>query len=171
MPLQSKHIASDIFLPWAANLLPENEQLRTLGQLLGMARRDVIGLLSAIGGERLDEQLKELARRSPVCWRLMSVPGVGPIVALAFMAAIEDINQFRRMRSVGAYLRLTTRRTTCSCYPVNDVRSLRLPEPSQMAPRGGIAHSAGRTRRQARHSFNRKHDEDLIAAADRRTGL
>jgi len=39
-----------------------------------------------------------------------SVPGVGPIVALAFMAAIEDINRFRRMRSVGAYLGLTTRR-------------------------------------------------------------
>jgi transposase len=68
--------------------------------------------LAAIEGQiaRLDEQLKELARRSPVCWRLMSVPGVGPIVALAFMAAIEDINRFRRMRSVGAYLGLTTRR-------------------------------------------------------------
>ena len=68
--------------------------------------------LAAIDGQiaQLDEQLKELARRSPVCWRLMSVPGVGPIVALAFMAAIEDINRFRRMRSVGAYLGLTTRR-------------------------------------------------------------
>ena len=44
--------------------------------------------LAAIEGQiaRLDEQLKELARRSPVCWRLMSVPGVGPIVALAFMS-------------------------------------------------------------------------------------
>ena len=51
MPLKSERIASDIFLPWAANLLPESEQLRTLGQLLGMARSDVIGLLSAIGGE------------------------------------------------------------------------------------------------------------------------
>src|SRR5262249_2097637 len=66
--------------------------------------------LAAIEGQiaRLDEQLKELARRSRVCWRLMSVPGVGPIVALAFISAIEDINRFRRMRSVGAYLGLTT---------------------------------------------------------------
>jgi transposase len=32
---------------------------------------------------RLDEQLKGLARRSPVCWRLMSVPGLGPTVALS----------------------------------------------------------------------------------------
>jgi len=46
MPLRPERIASDTFLPWAANLLPESEQLRTLGQLLGMARGDVIGLLS-----------------------------------------------------------------------------------------------------------------------------
>ncbi len=59
---------------------------------------------------RLDEQLKELARRSPVCWRLMSVPGVGPIVALAFMAAIEDVGRFARMRSIGVYLGLTPKR-------------------------------------------------------------
>ena len=32
MPFRSERIASDIFLPWAANLLPESEQLRTLGQ-------------------------------------------------------------------------------------------------------------------------------------------
>src|SRR5215813_10504054 len=43
-------------------------------------------------------------------WGFCGCRGIGPIVALAFMAAIEDINRFRRMRSVGAYLGLTTRR-------------------------------------------------------------
>ena len=51
MPLKTDRIASDVFLPWAANLLPESGQLRTLGQLLGLSRADVIGLLSAIGGD------------------------------------------------------------------------------------------------------------------------
>jgi serine/threonine-protein kinase HipA len=51
MPLRADRIISDLFLPWAANLLPESEQLRTLGHLLGMARSDVIGLLAAIGGD------------------------------------------------------------------------------------------------------------------------
>ena len=51
MPLGSERIAPVTFLPWAANLLPESEQLRTLGHLLGMARGDVIGLLSTIGGD------------------------------------------------------------------------------------------------------------------------
>jgi serine/threonine-protein kinase HipA len=51
MPLKTDRVASDVFLPWAANLLPESEQLRTLGQLLGLSRSDVIGLLSPIGGD------------------------------------------------------------------------------------------------------------------------
>jgi serine/threonine-protein kinase HipA len=51
MPLRPERIASDVFLPWAANLLPENQQLRTLGEILGMSRSDAIGLLSTIGGE------------------------------------------------------------------------------------------------------------------------
>jgi transposase len=68
--------------------------------------------LAAIDGQlaRLDDRLKELARRSAVCWRLMSVPGVGPIVALAFMAAIEDVGRFARMRDIGVYLGLTPKR-------------------------------------------------------------
>jgi transposase len=35
--------------------------------------------LAAVEGQigRLDERLKELARRSQVCWRLMSVPASG----------------------------------------------------------------------------------------------
>jgi serine/threonine-protein kinase HipA len=51
MPLGLDRITSDVFLPWSANLLPESEQLRTLGQFLGMSRTDVIGLLAAIGGD------------------------------------------------------------------------------------------------------------------------
>jgi len=80
-----------------------------------MLNASVTALLEALAAieaqiTRLDQQLKELARRSPVCWRLMSVPGVGPIVALAFMATIEDVGRFRRMRDIGAYLGLTPKR-------------------------------------------------------------
>ena len=39
---------------------------------------------------KLDDELKEFAKRDKVCWLLMSVPGIGPITALAFRAAIED---------------------------------------------------------------------------------
>lgn len=41
---------------------------------------------------KLDDGLKQLARRSnEVAWRLMSVPGVGPVTALAFIAAIQNV--------------------------------------------------------------------------------
>jgi transposase len=39
----------------------------------------------------------------------MSVPGVGPVTALAYIAAIENVGRFRRTRDIGAYL-LTERR-------------------------------------------------------------
>src|SRR3984893_3929668 len=70
MPLKSERIASDSFLPWAANLLPESEQLRTLGQLLGMARSDVIGLLSTIGGDTAGAlSIGQPGRTASVQWR------------------------------------------------------------------------------------------------------
>ena len=59
---------------------------------------------------RLDDELKTFARRSEVAWRLMSVPSVGTITALAYIAAIEDPNRFRRTRDIGAYLGLTEKR-------------------------------------------------------------
>src|SRR5580693_3324489 len=70
MPLKSERIAPDTFLPWAANLLPENEQLRTLGQILGMARGDVVGLLSAIGGDTAGAlSIGQPGRTASVQWR------------------------------------------------------------------------------------------------------
>jgi transposase len=40
----------------------------------------------------------------------MTVPGVGPMTALAFVTAIDDPGRFARSASVGAYLGLTPRR-------------------------------------------------------------
>ncbi len=40
----------------------------------------------------------------------MTVPGIGPITALAFHSAIDEPARFRRSRSVGAYFGLTPRR-------------------------------------------------------------
>lgn len=58
----------------------------------------------------LDRQVKTLARRHETTCQFMTVPGVGPITALAFMAGIDDPSRFRRSRSVGAYCGLTPRR-------------------------------------------------------------
>src|SRR4051795_10591693 len=51
-----------------------------------------------------------IVREDAVCRRLMSVPGVGALVALAFASAVDDPARFRRSRAVGAHFGLTPRR-------------------------------------------------------------
>jgi len=50
------------------------------------------------------------ARQSKACQLLMSIPGVGMVMATSFEAAIEDPANFTKSRSAGAWLGLTTRR-------------------------------------------------------------
>lgn len=58
---------------------------------------------------KFDLYLCRLARRDKVCLRLMTVPGVGPITALAFRATIDDPRRFSSSKTVGAHLGLTPR--------------------------------------------------------------
>lgn len=55
--------------------------------------------------------LESRAAGDPVCSRLMTVPGVGPITALTFTATIEDPRRFARSEDVGAYSGLAPRRS------------------------------------------------------------
>ncbi len=59
---------------------------------------------------RLTKQVLIIAGQEQVCRRLMSVPGVGPITALAFRATVDQPDRFRRSRDVGAHLGLTPAR-------------------------------------------------------------
>lgn len=58
----------------------------------------------------LGRQLVADARRSEACQLLMSIPAIGAVTATSFATAIENPNNFRKSRSVGAWLGLTTRR-------------------------------------------------------------
>jgi transposase len=58
----------------------------------------------------LTKRVLDITRGEAVCRRLMSVPGVGPITALAFRATIDRPDRFRRSRDVGAHLGLTPSR-------------------------------------------------------------
>jgi transposase len=58
----------------------------------------------------LDRQVVLRGKVDAAARRLMSVPGVGVIVALAYTAVIDDPARFKRSSSVGAYLGLTPRR-------------------------------------------------------------
>ncbi|MFZ9679791.1 MAG: IS110 family transposase [Pseudomonadales bacterium] len=58
----------------------------------------------------LDQRVNRRAKTDPVARRLMTAPGVGVIVSLAYIAVIDDPLRFKRASSVGAYLGLTPRR-------------------------------------------------------------
>lgn len=52
-------------------------------------------------------QLGVIARRDPVCRRLMTAPGVGVLTALAFRATVDRLQRFRRAGDVPAAFGLT----------------------------------------------------------------
>ena len=55
----------------------------------------------------LHRMLVNTARADDVCRRLMTIPGVGPVVSLAFRATIDVPARFKNSRAVGAVLGLT----------------------------------------------------------------
>ena len=57
-----------------------------------------------------DRQILSRAKTDAVIRRLMTIPGVGAIVALSYTAVIDDPARFRRSSSVGVYAALTPRR-------------------------------------------------------------
>jgi len=65
------------------------------------ARAAVLAAVVAI-----DADIRQLVKASDVCRRLMTIPGVGQLTALAFTVAIDDPGRFRRSRDIGPYLGL-----------------------------------------------------------------
>ena len=67
---------------------------------------------AALRGEyaALHREVLRIVRNDAVCRRLMTVPGVGAIVAVTFKAAIDDPGRFKHSRDVGAHFGLTPKR-------------------------------------------------------------
>ena len=53
-----------------------------------------------------DEELESMAQQDPVCVRLMTVPGVGPVTAVRYAAALDDASRFDNAHAVQSYLGL-----------------------------------------------------------------
>jgi transposase len=66
------------------------------------ALREQIGILH--------RRLLALVRNDEVCRRLMTVPGVGPVVALTYRVTVDVPARFRKSKSVGAMFGLTCSR-------------------------------------------------------------
>lgn len=59
---------------------------------------------------RLHREMLKIARADKICHRLMSMPGVGALVALTYRSAIDDPTRFGKSSTVGAYFGLTPKK-------------------------------------------------------------
>ena len=95
----------NVFATRAAELAEARPELAAAVEPL-LKAREAVGRQIA----DLDRKVMRLARNDAQVRRFMTAPGVGPITALCFLATIDDPTRFKRSRSVGAYVGLTTRR-------------------------------------------------------------
>ena len=88
------------------------ERVRELG---GLLLAQIAGLNEKIVG--LDKELRACARRDDEASRLMTIPGVGPITAMALQAFAPPMESFRRGRDFSAWLGLVPRQHTTGGKP------------------------------------------------------
>ena len=92
----------------AARLACLFEQKPELEPILGPLVASLAALEEQIAGAT--RRLRQRAAADPVCARLMTTPGVGPILALTYKSSIADPARFARGADVGAYAGLVPRR-------------------------------------------------------------
>jgi transposase len=80
---------------------------------------EVTPLLSLLGPlneqiEALDGRLGEIARKDARVMRMMTMPQIGPVTAVSFVATLDDAGRFRGAHQVEAYLGLVPREWSSS---------------------------------------------------------
>jgi transposase len=107
-------IVFGIRLPRALSAAFINQALKASEGVAGLsvAMRGLIAARTAVmtAVAAIDADMRRMTRASAACRRLMTIPGVGQLTALAYVAAIDDPSRIRRSRDVGAYLGLVPRR-------------------------------------------------------------
>jgi transposase len=60
--------------------------------------------------EKLHETVLAIVRKDAVCRRLMTVPSVGPLVAITYKSAMDDPHRIAKSKAVGALFGLTPKK-------------------------------------------------------------
>jgi len=59
---------------------------------------------------KLHKEMLSIVRKDEVCRRLMTTPGVGPLVAITFKTAVDDPTRISKSKAVGALFGLTPKK-------------------------------------------------------------
>jgi transposase len=93
------------FAARVGELIAGHEMLETVVGAMLRAREGLQAELM-----RLHRRMLAIVRGDAVCRRLMTVPGVGALVAVTFKTAVDDPGRFRTAKAVGAHFGLTPKR-------------------------------------------------------------
>jgi transposase len=86
-------------------LVSGHDMLERIAEAMLQARE---ALLTQFG--KLHRAMLSIARGDEVCRRLMTVPGVGALIAVTFTSAVDHPERFARSKAVGAYFGLTPKK-------------------------------------------------------------
>jgi transposase len=103
-----------------------------------------------------DQQINALSEQSDVCKCLMTIPGVGPMVATALLASVSDGKAFRNGREMAAWLGLVARQHSTGGKP----RLLGISKRGDVYLRKLLIHGA----RAALRWTDKKHDKRSVWA-------
>ena len=80
--------------------------------MLERVAEPLLRVRAALGAEyrALHRHLLAAVRQDQVCGRLMTVPGVGAVVAMTFRSAIDQPGRFAKSKAVGAHFGLTPKK-------------------------------------------------------------
>ena len=87
-------------------------ELTTGNAMLEAATEPMLRARAALRQELagLERYVRGLAQEDEVCQRLMSMPGIGAVVALTFRSAVDDPSRFSSSKKVGPWVGLTPSR-------------------------------------------------------------
>ena len=134
-----------------STLEAEHTKLTPLGQELFHKLFDELGKLDAELAYYQDK-LEALAYTHPVCQRLLTIPGIGPLTATALMAAVGDAGVFQNGRQFAAWLGLVPKQYSTG----GQTRLLGISKRGDSYIRKLLIHGARATLRWARTKADRR---------------
>ena len=98
-------ISKGQFATRVRTLIAGHQMLETIAEAMLRAREALQAEFA-----RLHRTMLAIARDDAVCRRLMSVPGVGALIAVTFTSAVDNPERFSRSRAVGSHFGLTPKK-------------------------------------------------------------
>jgi transposase len=88
---------------------PQIRELAEGNPMLKAATKPMLSVRSALRRELadLERHVRQRAQEDPVCRRVMSMPGIGAVVALTYRSAVDDLGRFTSSKKVEPWVGLT----------------------------------------------------------------